>query len=836
MKNFFSKNFAFLKKRRVVSILIFIVSIVVIIFSTLNIKLDASIQSLFPKDKIMERAVGLTGLSPVADKIILYVGNLENEKDLPLRIGEINAIVEEEFFVPQKIKINYFNDNVLNNLSEEDKNKILSFYNKDENYYVKDKKLSKENKRFLEEIFKKINFTLKNAIPDGDDINKIMEYSSRNSLALFPHEWGENIFSASEIEKRLKKKEDYLLSTPFFSPNEEFFLDPLASSFDILKLANAGSSGKFFPEFGGVLSKDRKSYIKVFKSHFFSEDYENSEKIYNLDKKINAYAKKNNFTSFLYCSHLYYLDSFKSIQLEIALIFILSVVLTLTIFYLFFKRLGVLFYGFIPIVGGFAMTFLIIAIFKKEYGGIAFAFGSTTAGISIDYTIHYLSKLCLYPNLSELRKKLTFSMFLGFITTISAFFLLFFSKIKSLEEIAFFGFLGITFAFLLNYFVLQKLIPPEEYQCSLKKINIPQFGLKGFILWIIFMLAIIVGIFFSRFEDNIMNLDKKHKIMDKRANIIKTNFLESSESVFLVFTGENKDEILDKSLEALKYLNKEEISFLTPAIFMPSKNIIETRKKIIKSNFNKDVFNDKITSTIFDKDSFNLWISSISDIDSLKLSETPKYIREEAESMFVNWEGDDYLLIQINGRERSKKIKEILTQNKVDFFIVDAVNDSGKSLVDFEKKSMKLILISLFVVFIFLVIAYKNVIYAFIALMPPLVALLSTFAIATFTGKGFNIMHLSGSVVLLGIGVDYGIFMVGVFRTAHSEREIQNTFQSLFMCALTTLAGFAVLSFCSNGAVFSLGTTMFFGVVSALLTSYLTLPFLLKKIGAKSAE
>ncbi|HOV15492.1 MAG TPA: hypothetical protein PK771_14490, partial [Spirochaetota bacterium] len=518
-----------------------------------------------------------------------------------------------------------------------EKDQILKLYNSDKNYFIKKKKISKNDILFLNDIFKKLDFTLKNSIPDGEDINNIMKYAQKNSLLLFPYEWGDNPFSKESVENGIKKKEEYLVSTPFFSPDEDFFLDPLMKGFDVLKLANSGTSGKYFPEYGGIVSNDKKSYIKVLKAHFLSEDYENSKKLYELDKKINNYGKSKNMTSFLYSAHLYYWDSYKTIQFEVTYIFILSITLTLLIFFLFFRKISILFYGFLPIIGGFALTFLFIAIFKKEYGGIAFAFGSTTAGISIDYTIHYLSKICLYPNLKNLRDRLSFSMFLGFLTTIAAFVLLSFSNIVSLQEMALFGILGITFSFLLNYFVLQKIIPPEEYQCQLYQVKIPEFGKIGFIVWIVILFIMVSGLFFSRFEDNIMNLDKRHPDMDKRIKLIQSSFSESTDSVFLVFTGSDRDVILKKSLLALQYLNKNSLSILTPAIFLPPKDILNERKSFVKNNFKSDVFNNSIKESIFEENSFNNWIENIKNIDSLNLSELPKYIEDEIDSMFVNW-------------------------------------------------------------------------------------------------------------------------------------------------------------------------------------------------------
>ena len=57
------------------------------------------------------------------------------------------------------------------------------------------------------------------------------------------------------------------------------------------------------------------------------------------------------------------------------------------------------------------------------------------------------------------------------------------------------------------------------------------------------------------------------------------------------------------------------------------------------------------------------------------------------------------------------------------------------------------------------------------------------------------------------------------------------TYQSIFISALTTLAGFGVLSLSANHSIFSLGSSMFIGIIAAFLTAYFALPFLINKKG-----
>ena len=822
MKNIF-------KPRFIISSIIVAISGIIIGISAPMIKLDTSIQALIPHDEKMQRSLELTQLSPVADKVILFV-EVDNAAKLSDIINQIEQMVNKVNFTPKKISFGNF-EKILQKLDENQKQILIKSYKKGKHSYTINK-LIKEEKNAIDLLFKNVNFTLKSAIPDQNDIFEIMDYASTNSLLLYPYEFLENPFSKEKIKEGFVKKVNYIESSPFFTANEAFFLDPVMMGFSVLKLANSGTSGKYFPQYGGVVSDDKKSYIKVFKANFSPDDYENSEKLYNLNKDIEKFAKKDNFKGFLYSPHLYYSESFKSIQIEIGFIFILSIFLTLLVFYVFFNRISILLYGLVPIIGGFALTFFIIAVFKKTYGGIAFAFGSTTAGIAIDYTVHYLSKLCVYPTLKELRQKIGISMILGYLTTISAFILLIFSNIISLQEIGLFGFLGISFSFLLNWFVLQKIIPPEQYSCHIKKINLPQFGKKSFIVWLVVFAVIIIGALFTKFEDNIRNLDKNHKILDNKIKIIQNKFKESTDSVFLVFTGNTREDMIKKSFLAYKtiYQNNKDLLFLSPSIFMLSEANIKNHKNFIKNNFNQDFFNEELKNSIFTDDTFSLWVENIKNINDLILTKMPDYIAEEIESMFVDLRGQEYLLIHINSRERAKQISNILTKEKVDFFMSDALMDSAKSLVEFEKKALILVFSALIIIFVILLIAYRNPIYSLLAILPPVAALITGFSVAFFTGRGFNIMHLTSSILLLGIAVDYGIFVTTAFKNNYDKEEILATFKSVFVCALTTLAGFGVLSLSSNQAIFSLGTSMFAGVIFALATAYIAIPNLARMI------
>ncbi len=745
-----------------------------IFISSRFISIDPSIKSLLPYSKKLDRALSLVELSPVAEKVIIYI-EVNNRDRLEDAIDKIDGLVADS----------------------------------------------------------KIEFT--NSIPSIDDINSLLAYTSRYSLILYPYETNGNPFTAGEITKRLRQKSDFLNSMVFYNPDSSFFMDPLMMGTEVLRLANRNASGKYTPYRGGVLSASGKAFIKILNSGIKPDDYNNMKKILTLDKKIVQASRENGFRSFLYGSHLYFNESFTTIIRDVNIIFILSIVLVILIFHFFFRRIMLSFYSFIPILLGFAVTFVFIAIFKNQFGGIALAFGGTTTGISIDYTINYLARLNRYPTLGEIRRDIGFSLILGFLTTIACFVFLLFSSIMSLIEIAVFGILSVGFSFVFSYFVLQRLVPPGSFESDLRKIDFPLLGVKGFVVWVIVMALFFGSVPFLKFEDNIYKLDMNHKELNRRLGLIKSSFDESTDNIFLVFEGQTRDEALDKSLKALQLVRKQsaDLNFLTPAIFIPPKDVIEMRKNFVKRNFNRKIFTDKLKNSDFSSDAFDNWLETIQNIESFNIKNVPNYIKNEVLKMIITKNDKTYLMIQIPDRKKSESISKILTAQGIDFFTMDIMKDGRDSLVKFEKDALSLLILSIIIVILILLIAYRDAVFAFTSVLPGIAGLLAALGVAVLTMGKFNIMHVVSCILIMGIGVDYGIFMTSAYRQGYSEDNIKLTIRSIFICALTTIAGFGTLSVSSNYSIFSMGSSILGGIIVAYLTFYLALPFILQKYCSK---
>lgn len=749
-------------------------SVLLIVFSASKLKLNSQITNMLPHDENLMRSVALTANSSVSDKLLLYIHNEDSEK-LDAMIDKADSVIQTaEFLTPN--------------------------------------------------------------IPSAQQINEIKLYLQKNAFVLYPYEKFEAPFSTDEMKSRLEKKFVYLQNNPFEDLGELFFADPLNQISDLMKL-QFSSSNPLSIYRDGILSEDKTSYLRVFSTGSNSGDIQKSAPLLDLDKKITSIGEEIGGNSFLYGAHFYFMESSSTIQKEVSVICVFSIILTILVFFFFFRNVELIFFAFMPVVAGMALTFFSILVFCKEFGAIALGFGATAAGICIDYSIHYLFKADFYPTLKDLRRGIGKSLFMGYLTTVLSFLLLLLSRIDSLGEIALFGCLVITFSFAFCWFVLQNILPPEKIFYHVKYLP---FGEKLFPGWRIPFLCLFaclaIASVFTHLETDSSKLDIVHKKLNERAEKIITEFGESTNNVFIGFPGKTKDEAIDLAMNATLaiYKEKPELLFLNPAIFLPTKNVVRSRVDYIKNNFNKQRFLEAVAQSDFTEHAFDSFFTFLESLENgtFELGDFPSYLEMQSKASIAEYDGMYYFMVHIGDRERAEMTYACLDSLNVKYVPVDIMRDSVKGLQMFEMKSMVLIGVAVVLIFFAIFIAFRNIRIALTSILPIIAGLIGILGINAVMQKPINIMHITSAILVVGIGVDYGILSSSTWNMLFKKelsgeewiKKRNSTIQSILAAAATTLASFGLLAFSSSGALFSLGISMIFGIVSALCTAVLIIP------------
>ena len=110
-----------------------------------------------------------------------------------------------------------------------------------------------------------------------------------------------------------------------------------------------------------------------------------------------------------------------------------------------------------------------------------------------------------------------------------------------------------------------------------------------------------------------------------------------------------------------------------------------------------------------------------------------------------------------------------------------------------------------------------------LALVPVFTGMVFMFGVMGALGMRINLFNIIATVLIIGLCVDYGIFMV-----SHAGGEADPaTSRAVLVSGLTTIAGFGVLALAKHPALQSLGLTVLLGFGAAIPAALFVIPALL---------
>lgn len=115
------------------------------------------------------------------------------------------------------------------------------------------------------------------------------------------------------------------------------------------------------------------------------------------------------------------------------------------------------------------------------------------------------------------------------------------------------------------------------------------------------------------------------------------------------------------------------------------------------------------------------------------------------------------------------------------------------------------------------------------ALFPAATGVLWMLGVLVITDMGLNVANLIASIVVLGLCIDYGIFLT--YAQCHEPEALPSTRTAVMLSAVTTLLGAGVLLFAQHPALRSVGVSLVAGVVPGYAAAMLGVPGLCTVLG-----
>jgi len=151
--------------------------------------------------------------------------------------------------------------------------------------------------------------------------------------------------------------------------------------------------------------------------------------------------------------------------------------------------------------------------------------------------------------------------------------------------------------------------------------------------------------------------------------------------------------------------------------------------------------------------------------------------------------------------------------------VFDQARFLDETYARFRRQTLQAIGIGLGLILLVLVIRYRRLRPALAALLPAALAGAATLAILGAAGVMTNLLHVLSLLLVLSIGVDYGVFLVECSR----HGPLGPTTMSLASSALTTMASFGLLAISSTPALRAIGLTTAIGISLSLLLAPMTM-------------
>jgi hypothetical protein len=158
----------------------------------------------------------------------------------------------------------------------------------------------------------------------------------------------------------------------------------------------------------------------------------------------------------------------------------------------------------------------------------------------------------------------------------------------------------------------------------------------------------------------------------------------------------------------------------------------------------------------------------------------------------------------------------------------------------------RLVLLALLILAAYHTIHFRNLADALLSLAPMLFGIIALAAVMRLSGNRLNMVNLVAVPLLIGIDVDYGIFLVNLARVRivrpmtpdELARHIEPATHAVLICATATFLGFGSLLWTSVPAERSLGIAAAVGIATCMVAVlFLVIPILFTIAnGSREAE
>ena len=542
----------------------------------------------------------------------------------------------------------------------------------------------------------------------------------------------------------------------------------------------------------------------------------------------------------LISGHPYTLANAETIQQDMKLVLLVSGIGILLLFFLFLRSLRALVVYPLPLFSMVAAVVVTGSCFEAV-SGITIGFGAVLLGITIDFGLHVYFAL-QYGRCQQGREQLLRAVsrpvLFGGLTSLAAFAVLLSSELPGQRQLAVFAMVGIVTALLLALLFLPHFIGGEKEGELSSKLQlrrhiydrIPVLRIGMLLLWLV-----VVG--FAAVQAQNLTINAELRQLSYLPSELQQAEQHLSEvwgdmrGKALVFaSGDDLESALQLNELVWQHLKSQGVleDAVSLAPLLPSQQTQQRRLRVWEGFWQQ-------------------WQATSRDL----LQQSGQKYGFSAAAFAPFWERLNRPAAQIDpalieGWGLGRALDSLLLVNDQGYQLLTMIPDQpglisaldaefskfpGISLVSQRRFSQQLsyeigadfgrfISLAGVAVLALLLLLFRRLPEVMLALLPVLTGLVVMFGGMGWLGLEMNLFNVVASILIIGLGVDYGIFMV-----CHGQQEEDlASSRAILISGLTTLVGFGALVLAKHPALHSIGLTVLLGISAAVPTAILVIP------------
>ncbi|WP_039915984.1 MMPL family transporter [Cellvibrio mixtus] len=502
----------------------------------------------------------------------------------------------------------------------------------------------------------------------------------------------------------------------------------------------------------------------------------------------------------------------------------------LLLFLLAFRRIKPLLLSLVSVAYGCGVALVINHFLFGKIHLMTLVFGASLIGVAVDYSLHYLCKyqdLSLrMPDLQDRGKRvleiLLPALSLSLIASVLGYSSLLPTPLPGLQQIALFSVIGLCGAWLFlvviyPLLVRQPLPVPSAIidRCAAAAWFFWQRmrGLPQYFIFSAIALVIIAGSVVASRSSDVRTLYKPSAQLMASEQRLHSALQGVSPNQYFLLRAESAEELLqleerfrrehlDALVNAGAFSGYIATSAIVPSLQQQHANYALMAQQLYSANGLVDQF---MQSAGFDAQAVAQAQSGFVAAQSQHLL-VDEWLQVARPDQGLLWLGE------LNGKQVSiiglRGVVDVTAlaaaANNHSIIWIDRVAGMSQLLHQLMNSAAVLLLLAYVAILPLLWIYFRRK-RALLLILVPLIATVTTLALLTLSGVAINLFHLFGCYLILGLGMDYGIFSY----TQGPQDPV--TQRAIFLSAVSSSLSFGLLALSSTPMVSAFGITLFLG-------------------------